>query len=225
MVDMAGILNPAAERFLDLVAPERDDTLTALETHARERDFPTVGPDAGRVLRLLARLAGATQAFEFGSGFGYSAYWIAGGISPGGSIVLTDADPAELDRARAFLKQAGLVDRAVLEVGDARETFDRYDGPFDLVVFDQSNADYLADLGAVRGKLAPGGVVIADNAMSGRSVSFDALLALLEGEDSPDQNTSTRGIADYLVALRDDDGFETTVIPVGDGLAVSVLVG
>jgi predicted O-methyltransferase YrrM len=226
-------MNDQFGRVVEAVGPGHDDRQTAMLDHAVAEGFPTVGPAAGRVLRLLARLVGAREVFEFGSGFGYSASWFARGMD-GGRVVLTEYDDAELDLAREFLDGAYGVEFA-FESGDAMAAVDRYDGPFDVVLLDHEGARYAPALGRVREKLRPGGVVVADNVAAG-PVDADTLAAMLETDADPDPGTGrrtaswdvdaeTEGVAAYLDLVRSDPAFETVALPVEEGLAVSVRVG
>jgi len=121
---------------------------------------------------------------------------------------------------RDYLDRGGFADRAVFEAGDALETIERYDGPFDVVLVDHQKHRYPDAFEAVREKVRPGGVVVADNAMVSGIQDFDAILDALEGGD-PDLDDESRGIAEYLTTVRDDPAFETSVVPLGEGIAVS----
>ncbi|MFC4451616.1 O-methyltransferase [Halorussus aquaticus] len=215
------LLPEETERFVRAMVPDRDDTLREMETHGEDIGFPTVGPAVGGFLRLVARMVDAERIFEFGSGFGYSAYWFAAALPEDGEIVLTEHDPDELDEAREYLARGGYADRAVFEEGDAFETVERYDGPFDVVLVDCHKDGYPDAFDAVREKVAEGGVVVADNAMESGAQDFHAILELLEGRDPGDVDDQTRGIADYLRTVRDDPAFETVGVPLGQGLALS----
>ncbi|ADJ15405.1 O-methyltransferase [Halalkalicoccus jeotgali] len=208
-------------RFVRAAGPQPDDVLEEMDAYAEDEGFPHVGPEVGGFLRLTARLAGARSVFEFGSGYGYSAYWFAKALPEDGEVVLTEVDEGELEMAREYLARGGYDDLASYEHGDAMDTIERYDGPFDVVLIDHQKHRYSDALEAVREKLAPGAVVIADNAMSADgAVVFDDLLAHLEGR-SAETNEGTRGIADYLDTVRSDPAFETMVLPLGEGIAVS----
>ncbi|WP_227356696.1 O-methyltransferase [Haladaptatus salinisoli] len=215
---MTDILPDETRRFLRAATSEPDETLREMEE--RGEDFPTVGREVGQFLRLLARAVDAKRIFEFGSGFGYSAYWFAEALPEDGEIVLTEYDEDELREAREYLERGGFADRAVFENGDANEIIDRHDGPFDVVLVDHNKDGYPEALAAVRDKVAPGGVVVADNAMVSGIQDFDDILAALEGDD-PEMDDETRGIAEYLLTVRDDPAFETSVVPLGEGIAVS----
>ncbi|WP_137286090.1 O-methyltransferase [Halorussus salinisoli] len=215
------LLPEETRRFVSAMVPDRDDTLREMEAHGEEIGFPTVGPEVGGFLRLVARMVEAERIFEFGSGFGYSAYWFAEALPEDGEIVLTEHDADELDDAREFLERGGYADRAVFEEGDALETVERHDGPFDVVLVDCHKDGYPDAFDAVREKVAEGGVVVADNAMESGIQDFETILEILEGGDPHDVDDQSRGIADYLLAVRDDPAFETVAIPLGEGIAVS----
>ncbi|WP_435181687.1 O-methyltransferase [Halorussus sp. AFM4] len=215
------LLSEETERFVRAMVPDRDDTLREMEAHGEAIGFPTVGPAVGGFLRLAARMVDAERIFEFGSGFGYSAYWFAGALPDGGQIVLTEHDADELDDAREYLAAGGYADLAAFEAGDALETIERYEGPFDVVLVDCRKRDYPDAFDAVREKVPEGGAIIADNAMQSSAQDFGAIVSVLEGDDPGDVDEETRGVVDYLRSVRDDPSFETVPIPLGEGIAVS----
>ena len=204
--------------------PSSDPVLAEMEARAAREGFPTVGREVGSVLRLCARLTGAETVFEFGSGYGYSAYWVAPVVGPGGEVVLTEVDQDELDDARAYFERGGYVDRARFELGDAVDIVEGYEGPIDLALLDHENHRYVEGFEAVRAKVPVGGAVVADNVLhSSGDPGFDPvdLDAVIAGE-SPGDNAELAGIADYYRHVRGVENFETTVLPVGEGLFVSV---
>ena len=156
----------AVTRLLARVGPSEDVVLAAMTARADREGFPTVGPEVGRTLALVTRLLGARRALELGSGFGYSAYWVARALPDDGRIVLTDRDAALLADARTYLERGGLVDRAAFEHGDAIEVAARLDGPFDLVVLDHDTRDYVEGFDAIRDLVGAGGAVVADNVVA-----------------------------------------------------------
>jgi len=218
----ADIVPEASARFARLLGPDPDEIIEEMDEKAEAEGFPTVGPEVGGWLQLLARLVDARRVFEFGSGFGYSAYWFARALPDDGEIVLTEVDEGELDQAREYMARGGFDDVASYELGDAIETIDEYDGPFDVVLIDNEKDRYRDAFEVVREKVAPGGVVVADNAMTAGPIDFEALSALVEGDEPGGAvNEQTRGVSEYLDAVRGDADFETGIIPLGEGIAVS----
>lgn len=211
----------AVGRLVALGGPSADDVLEAMEARADREAFPTVGPEVGRTLALCTRLLDARSVLELGSGFGYSAYWIARALPPAGRITLTERDEAILDDARSYFERGGLADHAIFHCGDALEHVTTPDGSVDMVVFDHDTVDYVRGFDLVRDQVAPGGAVVADNiAKYDDELTPHSLGKTLEGEPAP--NERTRAVAAYLNRVWDDPAFETYVLPVGEGLAVSV---
>lgn len=217
---MSDIVPTDTQRFVRAVGPAPDETLEEMHEFAVNNDFPHVGPEVGGWLALLARLVAAERIFEFGSGYGYSGYWFSQSLPDDGEIVLTEFDEDELDMARDYMTRGGFDTTVHFEHGDAMETIEQYDGPFDVVLIDHQKHRYRDAFEAVREKVAPGGVIVADNAMTAGIIEFDKLLERMEGGD-PKINEHTQGIAEYLGTVRDDPEFETSVLPLGEGLAVS----
>lgn len=217
---MSDIVPTATEEFVRAVGPDPDETQIEMHEYAVEHDFPHVGPEVGGWLALLARMVDAQRIFEFGSGYGYSAYWFSQSLPADGEIVLTEFDEDELDMARDYMARGGFDGIAQFEHGDAMETIERYDGPFDVVLIDHQKHRYKDAFDAVRDKVAPGGLIVADNAMTAGIIEFDKLLERMQG-GSPEINENTQGIAEYLETVRGDPAFETSILPLGEGLAVS----
>ena len=217
---MDDVIPGRIDRFARLVGPESDSIIAEMDAYAETIGFPTVGPAVGGWLRLLARMVDARRIFEFGSGFGYSAYWFAEALPDDGEVVLTEFDAEHCERADDYLSRGGYRERAIIERGDAFDIVESYDGPFDVVLVDNEKERYAEAFDAIREKVAPGGVVVADNAMTAGPIEFDALVELVDGTDV-ETTDATHGVANYLAAVRDDEAFETGLLPLGEGLAVS----
>ncbi|MFB6299734.1 MAG: O-methyltransferase [Halobacteriales archaeon] len=218
---MTEVFPEPIRRFMMAAGPEPTAIQEEMQEHAESERFPIIGPEVGGFLQTLAGIVDATTVFEFGSGFGYSASWFLRGMPPEGQIVLTEHDPAELDEARSYFDRAGLADRATFEDGDALETIERYDGPFDIALIDHQKERYVDGFEAIRGKLAPGGVVIADNMMRG-PLDFEDVLAGIEGDAAiMDFDDSTAGVIEYIDHVRSVSTFSSTILPIGSGIALS----
>ncbi|MEF8784942.1 MAG: O-methyltransferase [Haloarculaceae archaeon] len=206
------------------VGPERDEILREMDDRADHKGFPTVGPQVGGWLTLLARAVDAERIFEFGSGFGYSAYWFARALDSDGEVVLTETEADKLDTAREYFDRGGIADRAQFEHGDAIDIVQTYDGPFDVVLLDNEKDRYVEAFEAVRGKLREGSLVVADNALTASTIETEDVRGLLNGEPRPAATGASAGMADYLGRVGTDEDFETTLLPLGEGVAVSVQI-
>jgi len=157
------------------------------ELYHRLRDFALpVSRETGRLLYMLARQLGAARGaqacvVEFGTSFGISTLHLAAGLRDGaaladradsgsllagrGRVITTEFEAAKAARARAHLHEAGLLPWVELREGDALQTLARDLPPrIDLVLLDGAKALYPEILALVQPRLAPGALVLADNA-------------------------------------------------------------
>ncbi len=203
------LIHPEINRYLDSLLPERHPKLLEMERFAKERDFPIVGPQVGRVLYQYVKITGARRIFEMGSGFGYSAFWIAMALPAEGKLICSEASQNNVDLAEDYLKVAGLLPKVQLRIGDALKILGKTEGLFDLIFCDVDTEFYPDALQLALTKLREGGLLITDNALfHGRVLS-------------PNPDATTRGVVEYNRAAFSTENLWTVILPVRDGLAVS----
>ena len=207
------ITDATVEAFLTEFAPERSAVIREMEAYGAERRFPLVGPAVGSLLEVLARSIRARRVFEMGSGFGYSAAWWLRALPADGSVVLTDGDAANAARGTAYLDRLGHAGRFRYVVGDAIEALSREKGDFDVVFCDIDKHDYPRVVAPAVLRLRKGGLLVTDNALWGGRVA-----------DPRQVDPETAGIRAYLAAVRAHPALATTVLPLRDGVAVSVKI-
>jgi caffeoyl-CoA O-methyltransferase len=139
--------------------------LALLEEMRRSgRTYLSVGPEAGRMLRLLTEATGARKVVEIGTSTGYSGLWLCLALQKtGGRLTTFEIDPRRAAMAREHFKQAGVDGLVKVIEGDAHETVSQLREPIDLVFIDadkEGYADYLTQLLPL---VRPGGLILADN--------------------------------------------------------------
>jgi len=204
------ILHPDLENYLMQLLAPRDEILSEMERLAEKTRFPIVGPLVGRLLSQMARMIGARRVFEFGSGFGYSAYWFLKGMDSRGQVVYTDDEEENARMARDFFKQAGLLSRLQIETGDALQIIDRQQGSFDVILIDCEKARYPTALEKAIPRIRKGGLLIADNVLWSGSVI------------KPSEEPSTIGIQTFNRLVFAEPQLLTTILPLRDGVSISL---
>ena len=162
---MPGILEPQVETYIDKLLPARDLVLRKMERYATKHKVPIVGPACAQVLHQLALMVRARRVFEMGSAIGYSTLWLARAVGPKGKVFYTDSDPAKAERARAYLREAGMERRVKFLVGEALESLKATPGQFDLIFNDVSKTQYPAAFMLALPRVRPGGLLITDNVL------------------------------------------------------------
>lgn len=126
-----------------------------------------VGHVEGAFLSFLVSMTRADRVVEVGTFTGWSSIVMAGSLPPGGSIVSCDINEETTAVARRYAEEAGVADRIDYRLGPAVETLATLDGPFDLAFIDADKGGYIDYYEAILPKLAPDGVIAADNTLFG----------------------------------------------------------
>lgn len=207
------LIDPAVERYaLEHTTPPPAQLQSLLEEAGTALPFPSMlsGATVGRLLETLVFALQAKLVLEIGTYAGYSALAMASGLAPGGRVVSCEIDPGHAEFARRHIAASPHADRVEVRVGPALDTVASLPGPFDFVFIDADKESYPAYYEAVLPKLAPHGLIAADN-------------TLRDGEvlGAPDGwPEGTRAIAAFNDALVHDDRVTAVLLTVRDGVTL-----
>ena len=184
-----------------------------MEKVAKQNNFPIVGRLVGVFLETLARMIDARRIFEFGSGYGYSAYWFAKAAGEGGRVICTDGDPHNKEKAEQYLKAADLWERIDFHVGMAQDAFAKTEGAFDICYNDADKGDYPDIWRVARKRIRPGGLYIADNVLWHGRVAVERYVDIVPGW--------TEAILEHNQMIFRDPEFDAFINPTRDGVVVA----
>ena len=153
------------DRYLTdtLLAP--DPALDAALADSQAGGLPAinVAPNQGKLLMLLAQMAGAKRILEIGTLGGYSTIWLARALPADGRLVTLEYAPHHAEVARKNIARAGFADRVEVKVGAAIDTLPTLEGPFDFIFIDADKSGYPAYFQWSLKLARPGTVIVADN--------------------------------------------------------------
>jgi predicted O-methyltransferase YrrM len=204
--------------FIRRTTAVEDPVLAALRSEVEgagrtgQSGAPPLTPEAGKFLHVLARAMGAKRILEVGTGHGYSTVWLARALPRDGRLTTIEADPAHAARAEHWLRQAGVADKVQVQKGKAIGVLPALPTKFfDLLLIDADKENYPRYFELGLRLLRPGGVLCADNVFW-----FGAALSDRDG------SADAQGIRAYNRLAASTPGLETIILPLGDGLSVSV---
>ena len=190
---MADIVDPELEEYAAAHTTAPPAYLEELASELRvtlESPGMMVGRLEGRYLEMLTFALGATSVLEIGTFGGYSSLAMAPGLAPGGRITTCEISPVHAEFARRHIAASPFAGCIEVIVGPAIDTIATLPGPFDLVFIDADKAAYHEYFEAVLEKLAPRGLIAADNTLwSGR---------ILDPGDSSKDTVALRRFNDAL---------------------------
>lgn len=207
-------VNPAIENYMHTLVRQTDHpVLTEMESLAEKNNFPIVGRLVGVFLETLAKTMGAQRVFEFGSGYGYSAYWFAKAVGNSGKVICSEADLLNQEKAGHYLKAAGLWDRVDFRAGMAQAIFAGTDGLFDICYNDVDKGDYPEIWLMAKDRIRPGGLYIADNVLWRGRVAVANYTDVFQGW--------TEAIMAHNQLIFNDPEFDAFINPTRDGVIVA----
>jgi caffeoyl-CoA O-methyltransferase len=180
------------------------DELAAETRETQQAPQMMVGHVEGAFLAFLVAMTNAMRVVEVGTFTGWSSIAMARALPPGGSIVTCDINEETSAVARRYAEEAGVADRIEYRLGPAVETLATLDGPFDLAFIDADKPGYIDYYEAILPKLAPRGVIAADNTLFG-----------LDGDGE-----NAQAIARFNEHVLVDDRVEAVLLPFREGVTL-----
>ncbi len=210
---MTDLASPAALAYADAhTTPPAGSLAEVAEWTAGNTAVPQMmsGVPEARLLEALIVAGGARNVLEIGTFTGFGALTMAAALPDGGRVTTLEVDEETAASARTHIEASPYAGRIDLIVGDAMESIAGLEGPFDLVYIDAWKSDYPVYYDAVVPKLAPRGVIVADNLFRGGA-------ALDPGDADP----STVGIREFARRVQEDERVHNVLLTVGDGLMLA----
>jgi predicted O-methyltransferase YrrM len=206
------ILRRNQAEYLESLLPPRDVLLEHMEKFAAENDHPIADPEVAQLVRALVRMKRPRRVIEVGTNIGYSVIVMGRECDADAVVETIEIDHNTLSTARKFVAEAALPCRVVFHEGAALEVLPRLTGPFDFVFIDCVKTEYGDYLDALLPKIERDGVIVCDNLLwKGRVAAGD--------HDAP-----TDALRAFNKRLAEDSRLITSILPVGDGTGVSVVV-
>jgi caffeoyl-CoA O-methyltransferase len=205
-------MNAHIEKYIESHSSKEPSLLNTLykETHLHAVHPRMIsGHTQGRLLSLLSRLKQPGHILEIGTYTGYSAICLAEGLKPGGKLISIEINDELESINRKYIEKANVADKIELITGDAKIVIPGLKDKFQLIFIDGNKQEYPEYYKLCKAKLAPGGLLIADNALwDGKVIT-----------DTTDKQTC--GIQKFNRMVQEDPCMKNFILPVRDGLMIA----
>ena len=207
-----------SEKLDDYVVKHSEEEPALLKALTRETYQKILQPRMlsghyqGRVLSVLSKIIHPKTILELGTFTGYSALCLAEGLDKNGVLHTIDINEELVDFQRSYFDKSDYGSQIIQHLGSAIDIIPTLDTTFDLVFMDADKPNYINYFHQIIDKLNPGGVILSDNVLwSGK---------VIETLDPSD--VSTKIVLEYNALLKEDPRLETVLLPIRDGLTVSI---
>ena len=210
------IVNERIVSYIHSLERSNGEVCDEIEEFAHQTNVPIIRKEMESFLRVLIEIKKPKRILELGTAIGYSAILMANTMSEDCRITTIENYDKRIPIARDNFKRAGVEDKVELLEGDALEILQKINEPYDFVFMDAAKAQYLVYLKEIMRLLPVGGILIADNVLQDGE--------LVESRYAVERRNRTihSRMRESLYEVKNMKELETTIIPIGDGITLSV---
>lgn len=213
------IIDERMAAFIDSFDKGNTPFLDEIEKNARETQIPIIRRPMQGLLKFLIALSKPKRILEVGTAIGFSALLMSEYAPEDCRITTIEKYEKRIPIARENFRRAGREEKITLLEGDAAEILKTLDGPYDLIFMDAAKGQYIHFLPDVLRLLAAGGLLVSDNVLQDGDI-MESRFAV-----SRRNRTIHARMREYLYELKHHPQMETVILPVGDGVTLSIKSG
>lgn len=202
--------------FIDSMDPGNTEFLTQLEKYSTETNVPIIRPSMQSLLKLLLQMQQPKNILEVGCAIGFSALLMSEYGPEDCHITTIEKYEKRIPIARENFKKAGREDKITLLEGDAVEILQNLEGSYDFIFMDAAKGQYIHFLPEIMRLLSKGGILISDNVLQDGEI-IESRFAVTRRN-----RTIHSRMREYLYTLKNHPQLVTSILPVGDGVTISV---
>lgn len=211
---MSGITYDYMQDYIRSLIPESYGKYKDLEDFALENKVPIAQKETARFLEFMISMKKPLRILELGTAIGYSSILMYEAANTNPFITTIERDEKMIELAISNFEKYGLKDRVEIKAGDCLEVLENLDEPYDVIFMDAGKGHYNHFLPHCLRLLKEDGIIIADNVLFRGMVASDELIKRRK-------ITIVKRMRKYLDLVSEDSNLITSVIPMGDGIAVT----
>ena len=211
---MSNIVNELVEDYIRNTLKDTEGLLKELEEYAGEHSVPIVHKEVADMLKVLLKVQKPKRILEVGCAIGYSSILFASTLGEDVEIITVERNEKMIEKAKENIKLAGFEKNITILEGDAEERLKEVEGEFDMIFLDAAKGQYKLFYDMVIDKLKVDGLLISDNILYKGMVAHDDFAVKRK-------RTIIKRMRNYLDYICTCDYLNTSLIPIGDGVALS----
>ncbi|MCR1953774.1 O-methyltransferase [Clostridioides mangenotii] len=211
---MSNIVNEKVENYIRNTLKENTGLLKELEDYAHENNVPIIHKEVSDMLKVLLKVQRPKRILEVGCAIGYSSIFFADTLKGDVEIITAERNEDMIQKAKQNFKRAGFESKITILEGDAEEKLSKVDGEFDMIFIDAAKGQYKLFYDIVIDKLKVGGLLISDNILYKGMIAHDDFVLRRK-------KTIVKRMRYYLDFICNCDYLTTSLVPIGDGVALS----
>lgn len=213
---MQDITNERVTSFINSFAMDDSPICMTIEKKAREAKVPVIRKEMGTFLKTLLAIIRPENILEIGTAVGYSSILMSENISDSAKITTIENYDKRIPVARDNIKRAGKENVITLLEGDAVTLLKELSGPYDFIFLDAAKAQYITILPDIVRLLGKHGVLVTDNVLQEGDITESRFGVTRRNR------TIYERMREFIYQVTHSDELTTSIIPIGDGITLSV---
>jgi predicted O-methyltransferase YrrM len=211
------IVDERMKAYINSLDSGNTPILEIIEQEAIDTYVPIIRKETQSLLKVLLAMKNPSNILEVGTAVGFSAILMGEHTRKECKITTIEKFEKRIPIAKENFRRANMEDKITLLEGDALEVMENLKGPYDLIFMDAAKGQYINFLPEVKRLLASGGTLISDNVLQDGDI-IESRYAVTRRN-----RTIHSRMREYLYELTHSEDFVTTILPIGDGVTISVL--
>jgi predicted O-methyltransferase YrrM len=207
------LLETDLQNFIKNILPEKDELELEIQKYAEENHVSIVEEEVANFLKVITGIKKPEKILEIGTGLGFSTINMAKSLGEKGKITTIELLKGRMEKAAYFIEKSGEKEKIKMIHGDGREIINQLDETFDIIFLDAAKGQYGKFLEKCDSLLNDNGIIIADN------VLINGWVVNLEYPERR-KKTMVVNMRNFLEGFRNNEKYELTLIPLGDGVAL-----
>lgn len=209
------IVDERITTFINSLETENSEILEAIEREALNTYVPIIRKETQSFLKMLLTIQKPMSILEVGTAVGFSALLMSEYAPAGCEITTIEKYEKRIPIARENFRRAGKENQIILIEGDAQEVLEGLKGSYDFIFMDAAKGQYIHYMPEVLRLLRAGGTLVSDNVLQDGEI-IESRFAVER------RNRTIHGrMRKYLYELKHHEELVTSILPLGDGVAVS----
>lgn len=211
---MSNVTYDYMEEYIRNLIPDSKGVLKEIEDFAKENRVPIVQKETAKFLEFMMGVKKPNRILELGTAIGFSSILMYESAGTKPDIITIERDNTMIELAKENLSKFDLSEKIIIKEGDCLEVLENLKEPFDIIFIDAGKGHYNHFLPHCLRLLKEDGIIIADNVLFRGMVASNELVKRRK-------ITIVKRMRDYLELVNEDQNLVTSVIPMGDGIAVT----
>lgn len=191
------------------------EKIEKIKNEARDNHVPILQDDSLKLIETILEIKKPQSILEVGTAVGYSALKFSEHLNEKGKIVTIELNKETASIAKKNIKALGMEDVIKVVNSDAYEYMKTLDEKFDVIFIDAAKGQYLKYLEEALRLTSSGSVIIADNVLLRGMV--------MGGYNEHKHRTAVTRLREYITRVTTDEKLVSTILDIGDGVAISVV--